>query len=217
MSNNRLPPQSLKKNTRFECLNNGNSSNLFQHNRSSGDSHYNRPYRSGTRSIDQFSFLTKREPKTKRVNLDDEISKGAFPSLVQLKKKKPIEPENTDYLDMANKTEPENSTTKKDDSSSRKTGWLYLTRKNNVTIKYTIDQYGNKILMNSPDQNIDSSDNDTTESSIDYENFQYDCAIASFSILQNIQRARDNEIQAFGAYSTHWGKGLLTDLVYLSD
>ncbi len=227
MSSNYQPNnRSLPQNNRFECLNNTESmcsDNRRQQDshysrrreggdsqysrREGGDSQYSRRDRMARRSADKFSFLSNSERKPRRISIDQELNKGSFPTLGHIKKVTLRKKDQTDYCDMASKVE-DDIPIKKVVSPPVKTGWCYLSRKNNVTIMHTIDSSGNKTLEGSHRK---------TPTEFNHEKFQNECAVASYSTLQNIQLARDDENETFGASSSHWGKSSLTDLSYLSD
>ncbi len=237
MSSNYQPNnRSLPQNNRFECLNNTESmcsDNRRQQDshysrrreggdsqysrreggdsqysrREGGDSQYSRRDRMARRSADKFSFLSNSERKPRRISIDQELNKGSFPTLGHIKKVTLRKKDQTDYCDMASKVE-DDIPIKKVVTPPVKTGWCYLSRKNNVTIMHTIDSSGNKTLEGSHRK---------TPAEFNHEKFQNECAVASYSTLQNIQLARDDENETFGASSSHWGKSSLTDLSYLSD
>ena len=221
-SNNR----SLTQNNRFECLNNPESrssdnrrqqdsqysrreggDSQYSRRREGGDSQYSRRDRMARRSADKFSFLSNSARKPRRISIDQELNKGSFPTLGHIKKVTLRKKDQTDYCDMASKVE-DDIPIKKVVPPPVKTGWCYLSRKNNVTIMHTIDSSGNKTLEGSQHRTPDE---------YNHEKYQDECAVASYSTLQNIQHARDDENETFGASSSHWGKSSLTDLSYLSD
>ena len=203
----------LKKNSRFECLNN-DVSEARPDDRSPQDSQYSRgdsQYsqrrdRISRRHAGKFSFLSS---KTKRphISINNEINNGSFPSLGHVKEVSLHKPDKTDYLDMASKEE-DDIVVKKNIPTPLKSGYIYISRKGNNTTIHTIDNSGKKIRE-------DSRDNKPDE--FNHKKFQKECAVASYSILRDIQRVRDDENETFGASSSHWGKGKLTDLSYLSD
>ena len=221
-SNNRSLPQ----NNRFECLNNTESrcsdnrrqqdsqysrreggDSQYSRRLEGGDSQYSRRDRMARRSADKFSFLSNNARKPRRISIDQELNKGSFPTLGHIKKVTLGKKDQTDYCDMASKVE-DDIPIKKVVPPPVKTGWCYLSRKNNVTIMHTIDSSGNKTLEGSQHRTPDE---------YNHEKYQDECAVASYSTLQNIQHARDDENETFGASSSHWGKSSLTDLSYLSD
>ena len=237
MSSNYQPNnRSLPQNNRFECLNNTESrcsDNRRQQDsqysrreggdsqysrrreggdsqysrREGGDSQYSRRDRMARRSADKFSFLSNSARKPRRIGIDQELNKGSFPTLGHIKKVTLGKKDQTDYCDMASKVE-DDIPIKKVVPPPVKTGWCYLSRKNNVTIMHTIDSSDNKTLEGSHRKTPDE---------YNHEKYQDECAVASYSTLQNIQHARDDENETFGASSSHWGKSSLTDLSYLSD
>ena len=221
-SNNRSLPQ----NNRFECLNNTESrssdnrgreysqysrreggDSQYSRRREGGDSQYSRRDRMARRSADKFSFLSNNARKPRRISIDQELNKGSFPTLGHIKKVTLGKKDQTDYCDMASKVE-DDIPIKKVVPPPVKTGWCYLSRKNNVTIMHTIDSSGNKTLEGSQHRTPDE---------YNHEKYQDECAVASYSTLQKIQHARDDENETFGASSSHWGKSSLTDLSFLSD
>ena len=202
----------LQKNSRFECLHTPSNS--------SHEKAYSRPRRSrtfersGLRS-DKYSFMANRKKAQPKISLSDDMMKGKFPSLINVKSQHAKNKDNNrdDYLKVVNNDDGENKVSKDTTAKEEpKVGWLFMKNDKTATKMYIVDKEGKKI----PVENADSHD-DTPTCDFTHAQFQHECAIASYAILSNIQDKRDEELAVLGAQSKYYGKGKLTDLSYLTD